>query len=140
MTPADYHRKQEAPPPLLQRSLFLGFTDPTLGGRNRDKGDGPVNINDSDPANDFRQAASAKEKAEVVVRVVSTRLARALSIPVEEIECDKALSEFGIDSLMAVELRNWIGRDFRANLAVFDIMNGATILSLGDAVVGKSEV
>ncbi|RWA08464.1 hypothetical protein EKO27_g6652 [Xylaria grammica] len=119
---------------------LLRFADPTLGGRNRDKGDGPVNINDSDPADDSRQAASAKEKAEVVVRAVSTRLARALSIPVEKIKCDKVLSEFGIDSLMAVELRNWIGRDFRANLAVFDIMNGATILSIGDAVVGKSEV
>lgn len=39
----------------------------------------------------------------------------------------KCLSNYGVDSLMAVELRNWMRRDFKASLAVFKVMDGMTI-------------
>lgn len=59
-----------------------------------------------------------------MVRALTTKLARALSISADDIEQGKQLGAYGVDSLMAVELRNWIARDFGANIAVFEIMGG----------------
>lgn len=83
----------------------------------------------------FEQAGSASERSLVVVRALCGKLARALAVEVDDIDGDKSLTDYGVDSLMAVELRNWIRRDFGANLAVFDIMNpGKTIRDIGDTV------
>lgn len=83
----------------------------------------------------FRQADNATERQVVVVEALRGKLARALAVEVDEIDGGKSLTDYGVDSLMAVELRNWIRRDFGANLAVFDIMNGGkTIRDIGDTV------
>ncbi len=66
-------------------------------------------------------------------------MARALSIVNEDVDPGKTLSSYGMDSLMAVELRNWIGRDFRASVAVFDILGDYSIKALGDVVAERTE-
>lgn len=83
----------------------------------------------------FQQAESASERTGIVVEALRGKLARALAVDVEEIDGGKRLTDYGVDSLMAVELRNWIRRDFCANLAVFDIMDsGKTIRDMGKTV------
>jgi acyl carrier protein len=61
-----------------------------------------------------------------------------MSIAPEDVELGKPLSSYGVDSLMAVELRNWIRRDFGAPVAVFDIMGGVPIRAVGELVVARS--
>lgn len=68
------------------------------------------------------------------------RLARALAISSDEIECNKQLSDYGVDSFIAVELPNLLGHDFQANVAVFDIMGGTTIEGLGALVAERTEL
>lgn len=43
-------------------------------------------------------------------------------------------------SLMAAELRDWIDKDFRANVAVFDIMRNTSIASTGSIVAARSKI
>lgn len=88
----------------------------------------------------FREATDTKERAEVVVTALVSKLARALSVSPDDIDVDKYLSDYGVDSLMAVELRNWIGNDFHANVAVFDIMEGTAITTIGDLIATRSEL
>ncbi|RYO83338.1 hypothetical protein DL766_002690 [Monosporascus sp. MC13-8B] len=140
LTPADLYALGEAPTPLLQRPIFSGFAQQTstsarsLAARN---GGEPTA---EDVALAFRQAVGSKNRAAIVVQAVTARLARALSVSPENVEPYKLLSDYGIDSLMAVELRNWISMDFQANVAVFDIMGGITITALGDLVAERSEL
>jgi aryl carrier-like protein len=44
----------------------------------------------------------------------------------------------GVDSLVAVELRNWFVRSIGADVAVFEIMGNSTIISLACDVAQKS--
>lgn len=53
---------------------------------------------------------------------------------------DEIPVDYGLDSLMAIELRNWIGRDFAPSVAVFDIMGGSSISALGDLVAKRTEI
>lgn len=90
------------------------------------------------PAALFRQTAGAGARAAVVARALVGKIARLLYVPAENIDQGKRLSDYGVDSLVAVEMRNWIRHDFQASVAVFDIMGDRTITGIADMVVERS--
>jgi NAD(P)-dependent dehydrogenase (short-subunit alcohol dehydrogenase family)/acyl carrier protein len=132
VTPADLLAQGQDPPPTMQKPLFSGFSRATNGVVGGAKAESPAAL--------FRQASEPEERSDVVTRALVYKLSRSLSIASDEVELSKPLSEYGVDSLMAVELRNWIIKDFQANVAVFDIMSGTPIAKIGDLVVEKSQV
>lgn len=121
----------------MRTRLFAGFdvdVARAAGGSNN-SATAPGEGVEKSAAQLFRQADGATERTAVVIEALRGKLARALAVEVDEIDGGKSLTDYGVDSLMAVELRNWIRRDFGANLAVFDIMNGGkTIRDIGDTV------
>ena len=54
-------------------------------------------------------------------------------------ELSRPLSDYGVDSLMAVELRNWIHQEFQATVSTFDIRGVTSIRALGGMVSSRSE-
>lgn len=63
-----------------------------------------------------------------------------LAVSDEDVDTRNPLSDYGVDSLMAVELRNWIRRDFKTIVAVFDLMgNNISLLSIGNMVAQSSD-
>ncbi|KAI0965030.1 fatty acid synthase S-acetyltransferase [Xylaria arbuscula] len=88
----------------------------------------------------FRTASDPIERTKIVVAALRTKLARALGVETDEIDSGRGLADYGVDSLMAVELRNWIQRDFGVTVAVFEIMqSGKTIGDVGALVEGKEK-
>ncbi|MDD9964954.1 MAG: thioester reductase domain-containing protein, partial [Myxococcales bacterium] len=57
------------------------------------------------------RAMSPAERATAVEQHVLQEVARVLSLPDESVQLGHSLKELGLDSLMAVELRNALGRD-----------------------------
>ncbi|KAH7310724.1 hypothetical protein B0I35DRAFT_439590 [Stachybotrys elegans] len=133
LTPAEMMKKHGSIPPYLQQPFFSGFS--LVEDEKQDRGDLDIN-----PAILFAQAVTPRDRSAIVVQAVVARLARALGVSSADIEPGKALSDFGVDSLMAVELRNWIGKDFKANVAVFDIMSGISIIGLGDLITERTSI
>lgn len=133
-TPRDALLKGQDVHPVLQVPLFSGFRQ--IAGDAEMRG-GDTSI---DPATQFRGSANTQEQAEVVVQTLLRKLSVSLSISPDDIDINKALSDYGVDSLMAVELRNWIAKAFHANVAVFEIMGGRQIAEIGSLVVGKSDL
>ncbi len=134
VTPADVLAIGQSPPPQALVPLFATFSQPVGA-----KAAGTDQAAAENYAVLFRQpGATAQERAEVVVRSLVAKLARALSIAPDDVDIGKHLSDYGVDSLMAVELRNWITKDFGANVAIFEIMGGTKIRELGELVVEKS--
>ena len=131
-TPADFLAKGRTPPALLDRPLFSIFSRVASTQAGSHAGQA------ADAAALFRTATEPADKAEVMVKALVAKLARAMDISPADVELSKPLSNYGVDSLMAVELRNWIKRDFSAPVAVFDIMGGLPISSIGELVVSRS--
>ncbi|KAK4194260.1 KR domain-containing protein [Triangularia verruculosa] len=52
-------------------------------------------------------------------------------------EAEKPMHSYGIDSLSAIEIRNWVGKVFDVDLPVFEILGGATFAGAGMAIVRK---
>ncbi|KAL9074826.1 MAG: hypothetical protein Q9161_001964 [Pseudevernia consocians] len=86
----------------------------------------------------FRNAASLEEASKIVMEGLLRKLSRALSIPEEEMDTSKPLHTYGVDSLLAVELRNYFAKEMEADMAIFDIMGGSSIDSVSMLVSRKS--
>ncbi|KAK2740618.1 polyketide synthase, partial [Colletotrichum kahawae] len=83
-----------------------------------------------------KSGADRTALVKVGVEVVASQLAKILRLETE-IEPAKPLMTFGLDSLAAVELRNWIRLELGAELTTLDITNASSLNALGDKLVSK---
>ncbi|MCA9160555.1 MAG: KR domain-containing protein, partial [Planctomycetales bacterium] len=86
----------------------------------------------------------ATERAEMVEKMLRAKAGSLLGISANQLPADRALLELGLDSLMAVELRNWIERQLEVNLPIASLMRSESlsqvIVSLCDALRQKHEL
>lgn len=137
-TPASLLARSLEPPQMLQRPLFARFSRlPGRPGHGGGAGDGDGGV---DAARLFRQLESPAERAQVVVEALSKRLAQTLSIKLEDVDTHQALHAYGVDSLTAVELRSWLGKEFVADVPVFEIVSGKTIEAIGQLVARTTRI
>lgn len=137
MTPAQRRALGLQPALHMQQPLFSGFSQPIDGTTVSSATDAKDDVEDFMKM--FRQASTTKQRSEVVSRFLATKLAVALSISADDVDISRPLFEYGVDSLMAVELRNWIRSQFQATISTFDIMGGTSIRGLGGIVADRSE-
>lgn len=134
-TAGDYAARGEEPMPATLRPLFAGFNNT----RDPDASLGRADVSqDTDPSLLFQQAGSAEERQVVVTAALRGKVARALGVAVEDVDGEKTLADYGTDSLMAVELRSWMRKDFGADVTVFDMTSGKSIKAVGELVVAKA--
>ncbi|KAH7330434.1 reducing type I polyketide synthase [Rhexocercosporidium sp. MPI-PUGE-AT-0058] len=87
----------------------------------------------------FVAATSLEEAAHIAAEGLRQKLSKMLGIAEENIELSHRVESYGVDSLVAVELRNWLAKEMGADLAVFEIVGGATLTGVGQTVAGKSQ-
>lgn len=133
-TPADLLAQGKEPPEFMQRPLFAAHARP-FGGQGSNAAEGNVNYGAL-----FRQAESAEGRAGIVFEPLAKKLARALSIKPEDIDPSQPLHVFGVDSLVAMEIRNWIAKEFVADLAVFELMGGRSVAAICELVAKRSQL
>ena len=94
------------------------------------------------PAMDYssllQSAPSVLAAEELVLEALQTKLAAGLGVPEADVDANKAVYAFGVDSLVALELRYWFMKEMKADLAVFEIMQSASLKALVAVVVEKS--
>jgi len=86
----------------------------------------------------LEEATSIDAAAAIVVDALLKKLSKALMIPLEDIHAASPTSAYGVDSLVAVEVRNWLLREFKADIPVFDILQAPSLQLVGYKVVEKS--
>lgn len=87
----------------------------------------------------LREAASSEDATRVVIDGLVQKLSRALSIPAENLDTTKPLHAYGVDSLLAVELRNYFAKEFSADVTVFEISGDSSFEAVSMTVAKKSE-
>lgn len=98
----------------------------------------------ADDARSHIRAASAAERPALVEAFVGSQIARVLELDEHGFDRSAPIKDFGLDSLMAVEIRNRIESSLGVSLPLVAILEGpsarelATLVSarLGDAVAG----
>ncbi|KAK3386191.1 polyketide synthase [Podospora didyma] len=91
----------------------------------------------------LRRAASADDALDIVTDGLLDKLAAILMLPVEALTAQKAtssLTDFGLDSLTAIELRNWIGKELQAHLQVLELLTSGRLRDVAALVLKKTRL
>jgi len=75
--------------------------------------------------------------AQTVAKLLAAEIGKILRIASEEIDPHKPLSEIGMDSLMALELRMSAERQLGIDIPLMSLANGATLLDLSTKVANR---
>jgi hypothetical protein len=85
---------------------------------------------------------SASKTREEAIEVVGTAIAKMLAdmflVPMDEIDLAQSPSQQGVDSLVAVELRNMLFSQAAAELSIFEFMQIPSLALLASVVVDRS--
>ncbi|KAK2055854.1 hypothetical protein LY76DRAFT_661041 [Colletotrichum caudatum] len=88
----------------------------------------------------MRSAQTVNEAAQAVEEALRTNIAASITAEPDDIDVSKALFTFGIDSLKAIEVRNWIFAELKADVSVFDVLSQTPISDMAFLVVGRSSL
>ena len=67
--------------------------------------------------------ASRESVQQVVMEVIVERLAKLLFLPVDRIDPAHAVSVYGMDSMIAAELRNWLVKTFDTDVSFLELLS-----------------
>lgn len=121
--------------PLERDRRFSNLKYRETGSSNAGKA---TNTGAGDLAASIAESSSFEEAVSVIVAGVSKKLVDIFMIAEDEVVPSKSLAEFGVDSLVAVELRNMLALKAGAELSIFDIMQSVSLTALAATVAAKS--
>ncbi|KAL6902885.1 polyketide synthase-like protein [Trichoderma evansii] len=82
-------------------------------------------------------ATNIEEAASIICAGISVMLGKAMNMLPSEIDMNKSLNAYGVDSLVAVTFRNWILNNYGVQLSVFDILGESPIAEMANTIAEK---
>ncbi|KAK2755488.1 Type I Iterative PKS [Arachnomyces sp. PD_36] len=83
------------------------------------------------------QAASADEIPPLISHAIVQKLSEMFAIPETEIDESMPLSKYGVDSLVAVELRNWLVAQAGCEMSIFDVLGSSSLFALAEKLAQR---
>jgi NADPH:quinone reductase-like Zn-dependent oxidoreductase/aryl carrier-like protein len=91
------------------------------------------------PGRDTLLAAAPEQRRDCLDSLLRDKVARVLGTSPERLDDHRPLLQLGIDSLMAVELRNWIEGELQVNLPVVELLRSPSLAGLVDRLADYLE-
>ncbi|KAG4437379.1 hypothetical protein IFR05_007143 [Cadophora sp. M221] len=85
-------------------------------------------------------AQSMDETTAIIETALVRKLAKSLGKAEVDINVEKPLHAYGVDSLIAVEVRNWVVKELKADISILDILSPMTITTLAAKICGSSKL
>lgn len=78
------------------------------------------------------------QAGELVLELLTNKLATLFNIPISEVDTSLPLSHFGVDSLVAVELRNWLTGTVKTKVTIFEILQSTSLVGFAALIAERS--
>ena len=122
-----------------EKPRFQGLKHNTLASSHADKTS--QSGNSKDGASSFKASlascASFDAAAALITAAIIAKLAEMFMIPETQISMAKPMSEYGVDSLVAVGLRNWLIARTQAEMSIFDVLQSPSLAALVEEIAAK---
>ncbi|KAI1412829.1 hypothetical protein F5Y13DRAFT_199683 [Hypoxylon sp. FL1857] len=79
------------------------------------------------------------EKTQLIAAAVAARLATIFNVPLENVDLTAPMTVHGVDSLISVQLRNWLTGVAKAKVSIFEIMQSKSLLDFAELVLTRSQ-
>ena len=86
----------------------------------------------------LQQARSIADAASVIIHALLRKLSDSLGVTEADLDTSRPVHLYGVDSLVAVELRNWFANKIKADVAVLHILGDSSIEDLASMAVRSS--
>jgi hypothetical protein len=83
-------------------------------------------------------AKSLDDATDILCAALKQKLVRAMMLDAEDLDLNRPLNSYGVDSLVAVEIRAWVFNQARSEVSVFDILSNAPIVILARKIAARS--
>jgi acyl carrier protein len=80
-------------------------------------------------------AANQAERSDLVVTYLSEQVAGVLRVPVAKLDIEQPLTALGLDSLMAIELKNRIERELKVRIPIVTFLQGPGIVQFAGQIL-----
>ncbi|MCA9215035.1 MAG: SDR family NAD(P)-dependent oxidoreductase, partial [Planctomycetales bacterium] len=80
------------------------------------------------------QSASIDERPTIVAGLLQDKIVSVLGVDPVQMDLTTPLLDFGLDSLMAVELRNWMETEFKISVPIVELMRSPSLARLSELV------
>lgn len=84
------------------------------------------------------QADSIETASMTVTAALVRQIARMVQMPADEVDTGRFLHNYGIDSLLAIEVVNWALKDAKSTINVFDVLSSIPMTALAAKIASKS--
>ena len=88
----------------------------------------------------LKAAQTLPEAEEAVSAGLVDKISAVLMMEPEDMDVTRSLSHYPLDSLVAIEIRNFITREFEANMQVLELLSSGSIQTLAKTVCAKSKL
>jgi emericellamide synthase (highly reducing iterative type I polyketide synthase) len=95
---------------------------------------------DGDALGAIASATTMEDAIHHVEEAILLQLSKLIMTPRERLVASSSLDEYGVDSLVAVELKNWLSARLRANVPMLSIRSSSSIHALAGTVASQSRL
>lgn len=88
----------------------------------------------------LKTAKSLDEAADRVCSALVDKISSRSNVPVDNISREKPMTDYGIDSLVAVEMRNWIVREMDSTVPILELLANQSLQQLSAAIAQRSRL
>ncbi|KAL4796963.1 phenolpthiocerol synthesis polyketide synthase ppsB [Aspergillus venezuelensis] len=127
--PEHYSDPRFSPLNILSLDYSSSSTDPTSA-------QSPL----SSTSTRLATASTLPEATSIITDALVHKTAEILQMPLSEVDPRKPMYRYGVDSLVALEVRNWISRDLMANMALLEILAAEPMGVFAGRIAGKSRL
>ncbi|MCJ1245405.1 hypothetical protein MMC30_002609 [Trapelia coarctata] len=85
-------------------------------------------------------AQSLDEVLHIITEAIAQRLCSLVALDYEKVNVEIPLSDFGLDSLTAIELKNWVAQEFDAAIQASEILDEPSIKALATRTASRSTI
>lgn len=89
-------------------------------------------------AENLAQATSMEEQNHIILHSIKTKVSSLIAMEADELSLDAPVASLGLDSLVSIELKNWIKKALQAAVQTAEIMDSLSLKSLASLVLQRS--
>ncbi|KAK4210859.1 hypothetical protein QBC37DRAFT_27292 [Rhypophila decipiens] len=88
----------------------------------------------------LRSATTFDEAVKVIAETTIEKFVAFLNLDANDVGPHQPLSSFGLDSLVSIELKNWMVRTFKVNLQASELTSAPSFTQLAETVASRSKI
>lgn len=87
-----------------------------------------------------RTALEPQAALDTVLQAIQDKLCSILMLQPEDINSNGSVTSHGLDSLNAIEFRNWVRKELLAPLQVLELLSSGTLVNLATLILDKTDI